>query len=99
MIMSEKEIECIKIRFNHYSCVKSTINLILFRVFKSKRINKSNFQIEKCYVPDNKTLFNLYRPYFENGSHEWVCIMEKPVEPTSLLATINDRLKQPGNAA
>ncbi|WMJ07422.1 response regulator transcription factor [Nitrosomonas sp. sh817] len=45
------------------------------------------------------SLGDMIRPYFENGSHEWVCIMEKPVEPMSLLATINDRLKQPGNAA
>ena len=41
----------------------------------------------------------MIRPYFENGSHEWVCIMEKPVEPVSLLGIINDRLKNPGGIA
>ena len=40
------------------------------------------------------SLGDMIRPYFEDGSHEWVCIMEKPVEPVSLLATINDRLKK-----
>ena len=54
-------------------------------------------QIHKRY-PKIQTIFltslgDMIRPYFEDGSHEWVCIMEKPVEPTSLLATINDRLK------
>lgn len=45
------------------------------------------------------SLGDMIRPYFENGSHEWVCIMEKPVEPVSLLATINERLKHTGEAA
>lgn len=54
-------------------------------------------QIHKRY-PGIQTIFltslgDMIRPYFEDGSHEWVCIMEKPVEPISLLATINDRLK------
>ncbi len=39
------------------------------------------------------SLGDMIRPYFENQSHEWVCIMEKPVEPISLIATINARLK------
>lgn len=55
-------------------------------------------QIHKRY-PKLQAIFltslgDMIRPYFENGSHEWVCIMEKPVEPISLLATINDRLKK-----
>lgn len=55
-------------------------------------------QIHKRY-PQIQTIFltslgDMIRPYFEDGSHEWVCIMEKPVEPVSLLATINDRLKR-----
>ena len=55
-------------------------------------------QIHKRY-PKIQTIFltslgDMIRPYFEDGSHEWVCIMEKPVEPISLLATINDRLKK-----
>ncbi len=54
-------------------------------------------QIHQRY-PKIQTIFltslgDMIRPYFEDGSHEWVCIMEKPVEPISLLATINDRLK------
>ena len=54
-------------------------------------------QIHKRY-PKIQTIFltslgDMIRPYFEDGSHEWVCIMEKPVEPISLLATINDRLR------
>ena len=48
--------------------------------------------------PKKQTIFltslgDMIRPYFEDGSHEWVCIMEKPVEPVSLLATINERLR------
>lgn len=31
-------------------------------------------------------------PYFENKSQEWVCILEKPVQPTILLNIIQDRL-------
>ncbi|MDH5480649.1 MAG: response regulator [Nitrosomonas sp.] len=38
------------------------------------------------------SLGDMIKPYFEDGSHEWVCILEKPVEPKSLLATINERL-------
>lgn len=53
--------------------------------------------IHKNY-PEMQAIFltslgDMIRPYFENQSHEWVCIMEKPVEPISLLATINARLK------
>ncbi len=60
-------------------------------------------KIHKCF-PQIQTIFltslgDMIRPYFEDGSHEWVCIMEKPVEPVSLLATINDRLKRVGAAA
>ena len=60
-------------------------------------------QIHKRY-PQIQTIFltslgDMIRPYFEDGSHEWVCIMEKPVEPMSLLATINERLKNTGEAA
>jgi DNA-binding NtrC family response regulator len=59
-------------------------------------------QIHKRF-PQIQTIFltslgDMIRPYFEDGSHEWVCIMEKPVEPISLLATIDDRLKKMGNA-
>ena len=38
------------------------------------------------------SLGDMIRPYFEDGSHEWVCIIEKPVEPISLLAIVQDRL-------
>lgn len=38
------------------------------------------------------SLGDMIRPYFEDGSHEWVCIIEKPVEPTSLLEIVQDRL-------
>lgn len=40
------------------------------------------------------SLGDMIRPYFENesGSSEWVCIIEKPVEPVSLLSIIDDRL-------
>jgi DNA-binding NtrC family response regulator len=59
--------------------------------------------VHKRY-PHIQTIFltslgDMIRPYFEDGSHEWVCIMEKPVEPMSLLATINERLKNAGEAA
>ena len=38
------------------------------------------------------SLGDMIRPYFEDGTHDWVCIIEKPVEPTSLLEIIKDRL-------
>jgi two-component system response regulator ChvI len=38
------------------------------------------------------SLGDMIRPYFENESSEWVCIVEKPVEPVSLLSIIGDRL-------
>ena len=38
------------------------------------------------------SLGDMIRPYFEDGNHDWVCIIEKPVEPTNLLAIIKDRL-------
>jgi FixJ family two-component response regulator len=60
------------------------------------KIHKRFPQIQTIFLT---SLGDMIRPYFEDGSHEWVCIMEKPVEPTSLLATINDRLKHTGAAA
>ena len=59
-------------------------------------------QIHKRF-PEMQTIFltslgDMIRPYFENGSHEWVCIIEKPVEPKSLLAIIHDRLENTGAA-
>lgn len=59
-------------------------------------IHKRFPQIQTIFLT---SLGDMIRPYFEDGSHEWVCIMEKPVEPASLLATINDRLRKPGVAA
>lgn len=60
------------------------------------KIHKRFPQIQTIFLT---SLGDMIRPYFEDGSHEWVCIMEKPVEPVSLLATINDRLKRVGAAA
>ncbi|MXS82348.1 response regulator [Nitrosomonas oligotropha] len=60
------------------------------------KIHKRFPQIQTIFLT---SLGDMIRPYFEDGSHEWVCIMEKPVEPISLLATINDRLKHTGEAA
>ncbi len=60
------------------------------------KIHKRFPQIQTIFLT---SLGDMIRPYFEDGSHEWVCIMEKPVEPASLLATINDRLRKPGVAA
>lgn len=60
------------------------------------KIHKRFPQIQTIFLT---SLGDMIRPYFEDGSHEWVCIMEKPVEPVSLLATINDRLKHVGAAA
>ena len=53
-------------------------------------IHKNYPEIQAIFLT---SLGDMIRPYFENQSHEWVCIMEKPVEPISLLATINERLK------
>lgn len=44
------------------------------------------------------SLGDMIKPYFEDGKYEWVCILEKPVEPISLLATIRDRLENSGSA-
>ncbi|WP_292920574.1 response regulator [Nitrosomonas sp.] len=60
------------------------------------KIHKQYPQIQTIFLT---SLGDMIRPYFEDGSHEWVCIMEKPVEPVSLMATINERLKKAGEAA
>lgn len=60
------------------------------------KIHSSYPQIQTIFLT---SLGDMIRPYFEDGSHEWVCIMEKPVEPISLLGIINDRLKVQGEAA
>jgi len=52
-------------------------------------IHKRFPQIQTIFLT---SLGDMIRPYFEDGSHEWVCIVEKPVEPKSLLAIIHDRL-------
>lgn len=39
------------------------------------------------------SLGDMIRPYFEDGSCEWVCVVEKPVEPESLLSIIRERLE------
>lgn len=59
-------------------------------------IHKNYPEIQAIFLT---SLGDMIRPYFENQSHEWVCIMEKPVEPISLLATINERLKNHGGQA
>ena len=38
------------------------------------------------------SLGEMILPYFSGESHDWVCIVEKPVEPESLLAIIRSRL-------
>ncbi|GJL76861.1 response regulator [Nitrosomonas sp.] len=55
-------------------------------------------EIHKRY-PQIQTIFltslgDMIRPYFDKESYEWVSIMEKPVEPESLLDVIQDRLGQ-----
>lgn len=57
------------------------------------QIHKRFPQIQAIFLT---SLGDMIRPYFEDGTYEWVCIMEKPVEPVSLLATINERLKHTG---
>ncbi len=54
------------------------------------QIHKRFPQIQIIFLT---SLGDMIRPYFEDGTHKWVCIMEKPVEPVSLLAIINERLK------
>lgn len=38
------------------------------------------------------SLGDMILPYFENKSQEWICIIEKPIEPSVLLSIIRDRL-------
>ncbi len=38
------------------------------------------------------SLGDMIRPYFEDKSSEWVCVIEKPVEPISLLSIVRSRL-------
>jgi len=57
-------------------------------------------QIHKRF-PEMQAIFltslgDMIKPFFANESQEWVCILEKPVEPTSLLAIIDDRLGSAG---
>ena len=44
------------------------------------------------------SLGDMIKPYFDDDKHEWVYILEKPVEPKSLLETIRDRLADTGSA-
>ncbi|SER59132.1 Response regulator receiver domain-containing protein [Nitrosomonas sp. Nm51] len=58
-------------------------------------------EIQKNY-PYIQTIFltslgDMIRPYFDKESDKWVCVMEKPVEPESLLSIIEDRLAQNAN--
>lgn len=39
------------------------------------------------------SLGDMIRPCFEDGSYEWVCVVEKPVEPESLLSIVRERLE------
>lgn len=39
------------------------------------------------------SLGDMILPYFENKSQEWICIIEKPIEPSVLLSIVRDRLK------
>lgn len=56
------------------------------------KIHKSFPEMQILFLT---SLGDMIRPYFEDGSHEWVCIIEKPVEPVSLLSIIHDRLDNP----
>ena len=53
---------------------------------------------EMCkHFPEIRVIFltslgEMILPYFSGESHDWVCIVEKPVEPVSLLAIIRSRL-------
>lgn len=38
------------------------------------------------------SLGEMILPYFSGGSHDWVCIIEKPVEPESFLSIVRNRL-------
>lgn len=56
-------------------------------------IHKSHPHIQTIFLT---SLGDMIRPYFDKESNEWVCIMEKPVEPESLVGIIEDRLSQTG---
>ncbi|MBX3629950.1 MAG: response regulator [Nitrosomonas sp.] len=54
-------------------------------------IHKKHPKIQTIFLT---SLGDMIRPYFDKASNEWVCVMEKPVEPESLLGVIGDRLNQ-----
>ncbi|MCB1934851.1 MAG: response regulator [Nitrosomonas sp.] len=54
-------------------------------------IHKNHPKIQTIFLT---SLGDMIRPYFDKDSNDWVCIMEKPVEPESLLGVIEDRLGQ-----
>ncbi len=54
-------------------------------------IHKKHPKIQTIFLT---SLGDMIRPYFDKASNEWVCIMEKPVEPESLIGVIEDRLSQ-----
>ncbi|MCP5244567.1 MAG: response regulator [Burkholderiales bacterium] len=54
-------------------------------------IQKSHPTLQTIFLT---SLGDMIRPYFDKKSDKWVCIMEKPVEPESLLSIIQDRLEQ-----
>ena len=57
-------------------------------------IQKSHPNLQTIFLT---SLGDMIRPYFDKESDKWVCIMEKPVEPESLLNIIQDRLDQTEN--
>ena len=58
------------------------------------KIQKNHPNLQTIFLT---SLGDMIRPYFDKESDKWVCIMEKPVEPESLLSIIQDRLGQTAN--
>ncbi|SEM76887.1 response regulator [Nitrosomonas marina] len=57
-------------------------------------IQKNHPSIQTIFLT---SLGDMIRQYFDKESDKWVCVMEKPVEPDSLLSVIEDRLSQKKN--
>lgn len=70
---------------------------ILDVMVESMDAGLDTYEEMRKHFPEIRVIFltslgEMILPYFSGESHDWVCIVEKPVEPVSLLAIIRSRL-------
>jgi hypothetical protein len=65
MSTEDKIRECLTIRAKYYYPFVNIKNYILFKLFpKMNKIRLTNFDLDSCYIPKRKNLYDLFYPYF-----------------------------------